>query len=270
MTVRKEHGGMVLIFREVRRYLGQASFLFSTFLVLVCFLFEHRDYLNMLLAGELLFRQDVYYLFSEPFKYGLFFYLMPLIAIPPAALTAIEDLQSRSQRMRLHRSSKKRIVAQKLCALGLGSMLPALTGCLLFFLVALAIGPLQREPGSVLVTHGNALIDAMILRHHGLPYLGFLTGMTMLTALLWGLVGVCIALISLNKGKTLILGFLLFWGMDAVCLRLNLIAWRPFNLFFISPSFQGSLLAPLSKNLLLLAIAGSGAAALIARRNRQL
>ena len=55
-----------------------------------------------------------------------------------------------------------------------------------------------------MVTHGNALIDAMILRHHGLPYLGFLTGMTMLTALLWGLVGVCIALISLNKGKTLL------------------------------------------------------------------
>lgn len=105
---------MRYIVREIRHFMKQSSFWLSVGIVLFCFFFEHRDYFSFYAAGELLYALDVFYLFVTPFEYGLFFYLVPLAAIPPAALSVIDELKSGHARLKLYRSSQKAYIAKRL------------------------------------------------------------------------------------------------------------------------------------------------------------
>ena len=136
---------MRYIVREIRHFMKQSSFWLSVGIVLFCFFFEHRDYFSFYAAGELLYALDVFYLFVTPFEYGLFFYLVPLAAIPPAALSVIDELKSGHARLKLYRSSQKAYIAKRLVSISIGSMLPMLIGCLLFFAFSMLLSfPYQR------------------------------------------------------------------------------------------------------------------------------
>jgi len=242
------------IVQELKRYVRRPAFYVSIGVVVLCFFFEHRDYFYFWISGYEIYQYlDFYYLFVAPFAYGLFFYLIPLAAIPPAALSVIEDLQSNNMRMRLHRSTKMKYIARKICSVSVGSMLPVLIGCIMFLAFALLAGPLEGPDGmgwrSVAV---NEAMQRLTLPCYGFPYIAWLILLAGVTAWLWGMVGMAIALVTLNKGATLIIGFLAFWGTDCLCNYLGLSDWRPFNLFFTDGGYAGGLLWKLGQNGLLL------------------
>lgn len=251
--------------------LRRPIFWFSMCLTLVCFVFEHRDYLGVLLTSRVLYRLDVYYLFTEPFQYGLFFYLLPLIAMPPAALMILEDMNSRNIRMRMHRSTRLRYMVSKVMVSSICSVLPLLMAFGLFLLFALCIGPIDN-PDSLAqraLTHAQDM-QKLTIPCHGFGYIAFLTLMSLVAAWIWGLAGVIFALITQSQAHTLVLGCLSFWGIDVLCNRLQWPHWRPFNLFYISPHYTGSLSAPLLRNMLLLVVAHALVCALMTYRHRRL
>lgn len=224
-------------------------------IVLFCFFFEHRDYFSFYLTGELLYHLDVFYLFVTPFEYGLFFYLVPLAAIPTASLSVIDELKSGHARLKLYRSSRRGYIARRIASISIGSMLPMLMGCLLFLGFSMLIGPLSGESGLDMQQSSSVLLRSLATAYAGLPYIFFVIGQATLAAWLWGMIGTFLALTSLNKGTTLLNGFLLFWGCDCLCSHLHWDVWRPFLLFFTSLTSRESIWMPWMRSLLLLAIA---------------
>ncbi len=227
---------MRYIWRETRHQCKQPAFWVSVAVALLCFFFEHRDYYSFFLEGSLIDRWDVYYLFVMPFEYGLFFYLVPMIAIPAAALPVIDEIKSGAIRLQLHRTNNWKYIAQRLASCLLCTILPMLLGCLLYLGFAMATGPMIAEEESQRIQNFIAVeaIQRMAFTYNGIPHYLFIIGQATLSAGLWGMIGVGIALVSLDKGTTLIDGFLLFWGLDCLCYYLNLSSWRPFTLFFTS------------------------------------
>ena len=261
---------MRYIVREIRHFMKQSSFWLSVGIVLFCFFFEHRDYFSFYAAGELLYALDVFYLFVTPFEYGLFFYLVPLAAIPPAALSVIDELKSGHARLKLYRSSQKAYIAKRLVSISIGSMLPMLIGCLLFFAFSMFVGPLSGENGVSMRQASTTVLQPLATVQFGLPYIFFVMGQATLSAWLWGMIGALLALASLNKGTTLMNGFLLFWGCDCLCNYLHLSAWRPFTLFFTPLSSMAPLWESWLKNILLLGIVTCMDAAWMNHRYRRL
>lgn len=235
---------MVFVKKEIFRYTRRPAFYISVGVILFCFFFEHRDYFSLWLSGfEMYSYLDVYYLYLSPFEYGLFFYFMPLAAIPPAALTVINDFHSGNMRMRLHRTKELKYAVQKLCSISIGSMLPTLFACVIFFLFALCVGPLEGEAG--ISWRNEALggtMEYLAQTCYGLPYIAEVSIRAIITTWLWGLIGTFLALIIMKKGKTLIYGFIMFWGLDSICYYINLHDWRPFLLFYTNASYKGNLL----------------------------
>lgn len=182
-----------------------------------------------------------------PFEYGLFFYLVPLAAIPPAALSVIDELKSGHARLKLYRSSQKAYIAKRLVSISIGSMLPMLIGCLLFFAFSMLVGPLSGENGVSMRQASTTVLQPLATVQFGLPYIFFVMGQATLSAWLWGMIGALLALASLNKGTTLMNGFLLFWGCDCLCNYLHLSAWRPFTLFFYTTIIHGTVMGIVAK-----------------------
>lgn len=261
---------MRYVIREIRHYMKQPSFWLSVGIVLFCFFFEHRDYFSFYIAGELLYHLDVFYLFVTPFEYGLFFYLVPLAAIPPAALSVIDELKSGHARLKLYRSSEKEYIAKRLVSISIGSMLPMMIGCLLFLAFCILIGPLSGENGVDMRQASTEVLQPLASAQFGLPYIFFIIGQAMMSAWLWGMIGTLLALVSLNKGTTLMNGFLLFWGCDCLCNYLQLSTWRPFTLFFTSLSSMAPLWDSWLKNILLLGMTMCIDAVLMNHRYRKL
>ncbi len=227
---------MRYIWRETRHQCKQLAFWVSVAVALLCFIFEHRDYYFIYLKGTLMHHSDVYYQFVMPFEFGLFFYLVPMIAIPAAALPVIDEIKSGVIRLQLHRTSTWKYIAQRLASCWLSAMLPMLLGCLLFLGFTMATEPMIAEEGSQPLQNSISVeaIRRMAYTYNGIPHYLFIIGQATLSAGLWGMIGVGIALVSLDKGTTLIDGFLLFWGSDCLCHYLGLTSWRAFNLFYTS------------------------------------
>ncbi len=243
---------MRFILREVRHFLKQPAFWGSVGIVFFCYLFEHRDYFYFYIRGELILYLDVFYLFYMPFEFGLFFYLIPLIAIPPAALSVIDELASGQTRLRLYRTERKKYITKRVFSISIGSMLPMLIGCLLLLAFSMLIGPIKGEVDMGLQTGSSPVFYAMANTCDGFPYIAYVIGQATLSSWLWGMIGALIALVTLNKGATLMYGFMLFWGCDCLCHYLHLELWRPFLLFFTSLSSTIPLWTPWLKTLLLL------------------
>lgn len=261
---------MRYIHRELRHFLKRSTFWLSVSVVLFCFFFEHRDYLSFYFAGETLYHLDVFYLFVTPFEYGLFFYLVPLAAIPTAAFSVVDELKSGHVRLKLYRSSENGYILRRLVSISFASILPMLTGCLIFLCFSMLIGPFQGENGLSIQESCSAVMQALVTANSGITYIVYITVQAMLFSWVWGLLGTLIALITLNKGVTLMDGFLLFWGCDCLCNYLHFSSWRPYILFFTSPT---STLSPWSswwKTALLLCLFTAMDALLLRRRYRQL
>lgn len=246
---------MRYIWRETRHQCKQPAFWVSVAVTLLCFFFNYRDYYSYYLKGSLIYYEDVFNLFVMAFVFGLFFYLVPMIAIPAAALPVIDEIKSGAVRLQLHRSSTWKYIAQRLASCLLSAMLPMLMGCLLYLGFTMATGPMIGLSGQKLQQSiTSEAIQPMAFACNGLPYIFFITGQATLSAGLWGMIGLGIALVSLNKGTTLIDGFLLFWGLDCLCHYLHLSSWRPFLLFFTSPFDDGNIWIPWLQTAFLLGI----------------
>lgn len=261
---------MRYIIREIRHNLKQPAFWLSVGIVLFCFYFEHRDYFSFYLKGELLYHLDVFYLFVTPFEYGLFFYLVPLAAIPAASLSVIDELKSGHARLKLYRSSRRGYIARRITSISIGSMLPMLMGCLLFLGFAMLIGPLSGENGMDMQQSSGALLRPLAVSYAGLPYIFFVIGQATLAAWLWGMIGTFLALTSLNKGTTLLNGFLLFWGCDCLCSYLHWDVWRPFLLFFTPLTSTEPIWSPWLRSLLLLVMSIGADVLMMNKRYRRL
>lgn len=248
------------------------AFFVSIGVIIFCFYFEHRDYFSIWLSeGSMLSYSDIYYLYVVPFEFGLFFYLIPLAAIPPAALSVIDDLSSGNMRFRMYRTTHNKYAMYKLSTISIGSMLPTLIGCAIFFLFTLCIAPLEGDSG---ISWRNEAIGRTMewftQSWYGFPYMVEITVRAVITAWLWGLIGTLIALLCLKKGDTLIYGFLLFWGLDCICYFVGLRNWRPYLLFFTSANYTGSLAWRYAQNALLILLFTCADWLLLNYRNRRL
>lgn len=261
---------MKYISYELRHYIKRPAFWLSIGVTLFCFLFEHRDYFSFYLSGELLYYLDAFYLFVIPFEYGLFFYLVPLIAIPPAALSIIDDHTTGYVRQKLYRTSRSTYIVKRLLSISIGSMLPMMIGCVLFLLLSLFSGPLSGEHGLAMQANSSAQLQPLALAYDGIPYIIFVIGQATLTAWLWGMIGTLLALITNNKGTTLMNGFMLFWGGDCLCHYLGFEQWRPYLLFFSSLQNNASLWSSWIKTIVLLAVTIGINAALMNSRYKKL
>ncbi len=228
---------MRYIWRETRHQCKQLAFWVSVAVALLCFIFEHRDYYFIYLKGTLMHHSDVYYQFVMPFEFGLFFYLVPMIAIPAAALPVIDEIKSGVIRFQLHRTSTWKYIAQRLASCWLSAMLPMLLGCLLFLGFSMATEPMIAEEESQRMQNSIDVeaIRRMAFAYNGMPYFFFIIGQATLSAGLWGMIGLGIALVFMDKGTTLIDGFLLFWVWEWLGIFLDF-PFAPFSLFFTSPN----------------------------------
>jgi len=226
---------MRYIWRETRHQCKQLTFWVSVAVALLCFFFEHRDYYTSWLRGTLIHQSDVYYQFVMPFEYGLFFYLVPMIAIPAAALPVIDEIKSGVIRLQLHRTSTGKYIAQRLASCWLSAMLPMLLGCLLFLGFSMATEPMIAEEESQRLQNSVDVeaLQRMAFAYNGIPHYLFISGQATLSAGLWGMIGVGIALVCMDKGTTLIDGFLLFWTSESLSIQFES-SWKPVSLFYTS------------------------------------
>lgn len=221
---------MRYIWRETRHQCKQLTFWVSVAVALLCFFFEHRDYYSIC---PLMHQSDVYYQFVMPFGFGLFFYLVPMIAIPAAALPVIDEIKSGVIRLQLHRTSTWKYIVQRLASCSLSAMLPMLLGCLLFLGFSMATEPMIAEEESQRLQNSIDVeaLQRMAFAYNGIPHYLFIIGQATLSAGLWGMIGVGIALVCMDKGTTLIDGFLLFWTWEALGIHFQS-SCRPDSLFF--------------------------------------
>ncbi len=247
---------MQFIKKEVLRYMRKPTFYFSMGIILLCFVFEHRDYISFLLSKEgAYFRLDVFYLFVTPFDYSLFFYLVPLAAIPPAALTLMSDIKSQNINLRLYRTSRRKYCVEKLLSVSIGSMLPTFFACIIFLIFSLLIGPLDcPESLANRQTAIGKTMEFLALPFYGLPYIFEITIRASLSACCFGLLGGMIALLTMRSMDTLIIGFLSFWGLNCIFYYVGLSEWQPFALFFSNMHYTGSLLFRYVQNFIVIGV----------------
>ncbi len=202
-----------------RRIFSSRGFYFAVLIQCFAYLYPHMDAGTFWDAPLSYFGSaDLLYFFLMPRTNGLCIFLLPFVAVLPAATLLAEDVHSGYIRFLLQRVGKTKYLGMRMLQAAAGGAAASLAGSLLYLAFIMVVCPWNDH---ILVSWRKALAlgsyAALAQTAYGLPVIAEGVSRFCLEAMTWSLVGFAFVCFFKNAGVALALTFMCHYSIIYLC-----------------------------------------------------